>query len=78
MAPWFFWTLTKKALFNWLQTTNLHERPLLHGLDADGLKNFIHEKLEERMPVYRQADVVFNPVTSDIKSLLSVLNETTG
>lgn len=63
----------EKSLFNRLQTTNLHERPLLRNLDEVGLKTFIHEKLQERLPYYRQAHISFNPVNQKLEELVGLL-----
>jgi shikimate kinase len=61
--------LDEKTLFNRLQQTNLNERPLLKGLDEDGLKDLIHQTLAERMPFYRQADIFFNPLKQSLEEL---------
>ena len=73
-----FLYVDEKSLFNRLKTTNLHDRPLLRGLDDDGLRKFIHQKLQERMPFYSQADVVFKPVQSDMNDFLAMLDSKTG
>ncbi len=63
------------VLFSRLKNTDLDERPLLQNLDADGLRNFIHEKLQERVPVYEQANIIFNPVTQKIEELAELLTQ---
>jgi shikimate kinase len=45
-------------------------RPLLEGLDEDGLKEFIRKTLQERMPFYGQADIVFRPSDERIEGLV--------
>lgn len=70
-----FLNVDEGVLFSRLKNTELEERPLLKDLDEEGLKNFIHEKLEERLPIYRQADILFNPVDQKIEELLLILNQ---
>jgi len=66
-----FLQLDEGIIFSRLKTTNLGQRPLLKDLDDEGLKTFIHEKLQERMPYYRQADITFNPVHEKIDALVA-------
>ncbi len=63
------------VLYSRLKTTDLNERPLLKGLDDEGLKQFIHDKLQERLPVYNQAHLQFNPVTDKIEVLVAMLTK---
>lgn len=70
-----FLNVDEGVIFSRLKTTDLEERPLLQGLDEEGLKNFIHEKLEERLPVYQQAHISFNPVNQKIEELIEVLSQ---
>lgn len=66
-----FLNVDEGVLFSRLKNTDLDERPLLQDLDEVGLRNFIHEKLEERMPFYSQAHLVFDPVNEKIEDLVS-------
>lgn len=68
-----FLQVDEGVLFSRLKTTDMNQRPLLKGLDEDGLKSFIHEKLAERLPFYRQAHIIFNPVTGSIDDLVKLL-----
>ena len=68
-----FLQLDEGAIFSRLKTTNLEERPLLKGFDDEGLKAFIHNKLEERMPFYSRADISFNPMKQKIEELITQL-----
>ena len=68
--------LDEAVLFSRLKTTNLANRPLLQGLDDDGLKQFIHTKLEERSPYYYQAQIVFNPMKESMEDLVAKINYT--
>ncbi len=68
-----FLQMDEGVIFSRLKTTNLEERPLLKGLDDVGLKNFIHEKLEERIYYYSQAHIVFDPVHGNINDLVTQL-----
>ena len=63
------------VLFSRLKNTDLDERPLLQNLDAEGLRQFIHEKLQERLPVYEQAHFSFNPVTQKLEELVALLTD---
>jgi shikimate kinase len=62
--------LDEAALFSRLKTTNLEHRPLLKGLDDDGLKQFIHDKLGEREPYYMKAHLRFNPIRDSVEELI--------
>lgn len=66
--------LDEKTIFNRLRQTNLNERPLLKGLDEAGLKKFIHQTLTERLPFYKQAHIVFNPLQHNADWLVKQLH----
>jgi shikimate kinase len=68
-----FLQVDEGVLFSRLKNTDLEERPLLKDLDEEGLKSFIHEKLLERLPIYSQAHITFNPVTQKIEDLMEML-----
>lgn len=68
-----FLNVDEGVLLSRLKTTDLEERPLLKDLDDEGLKQFIHDKLAERLPVYQQAHIHFNPVTQKMEELISAL-----
>jgi len=65
-----FLQVDEGVLLSRLKNTDLEERPLLKGLDEEKLKNFISEKLKERLPFYEQAHFVFNPVTEKMEVLV--------
>jgi shikimate kinase len=65
--------LDEAALYSRLKTTNLEHRPLLKGLDDEGLKAFIHDKLTEREPFYTQAHLRYNPIRESIETLITAL-----
>lgn len=65
--------LDEKTIFNRLQQTNLDERPLLKGLDEEGLKIFIHQTLTERLPFYQKAHISFNPLKQSTEELAAQL-----
>jgi len=71
-----FLSVEEGVILSRLKTTDLLERPLLIGLDDEGLKTFIHEKLQERLPFYQQAHITFDPVRHKIEELLDILNNT--
>ena len=58
-----------------LKTVNRENRPLLKGLDDEGLRQFIHDKLNERMPYYSQANIKFDPVNQTINELVEILEK---
>lgn len=68
-----FLNIDEGVLYSRLKATDLNERPLLKGLDDEGLKKFIHEKLSERLPVYNQAHFQFNPVMDKMETLTNML-----
>ena len=61
------------VIYSRLKTTDLSDRPLLKDLDDEGLKNFIHINLQERLPYYNQAHITFNPVNEKIELLIDKL-----
>lgn len=65
-----FLQVDEGVLWSRLKSTDLEERPLLKGLDEEKLKNFISEKLKERIPFYEQAHFTFNPVTEKMDGLV--------
>ena len=63
------------VIYSRLKATKLDERPLLKDLDDEGLKAFIHDKLQERLPYYRQADITFDPIHEKIDFLVEKLRK---
>ncbi|MCW5908990.1 MAG: AAA family ATPase [Chitinophagales bacterium] len=61
--------LDEKTLFHRLKQTDLSERPLLKGLDNEGLKNFINRTLAERKQFYSQAHIALNPLVTDVNEM---------
>ncbi|MES2620691.1 MAG: shikimate kinase [Bacteroidota bacterium] len=70
-----FLQVDEGVLFSRLMNTDMEERPMLKNLDEQGLKSFIHDKLEERMPFYTQAHHTFNPVKNDVTDLITELKD---
>ena len=68
-----FLNVDKGVIYSRLKTTELHERPLLKDLDDVGLNSFIHTKLQERLPYYNQAHIIFNPVNEKMELLIDKL-----
>jgi shikimate kinase len=66
--------LDEAALYSRLKTTNLEHRPLLRGLDDEGLKKFINTKLAERKPFYTQAHISYNPIREELDVLVRALD----
>ena len=50
-----------------------HKRPLLKDLDSDQLVEFIREKLNDRLPFYKDARVIINGVSLSTESLHSAV-----
>jgi len=69
-----FLNVDEGVLLSRLKTTDLEERPLLKDLDEEGLKKFIYDTLQERLPVYKQADITFNPVKQEMQELIDLLS----
>jgi shikimate kinase len=65
--------MDEKSIFNRLKQTNLAERPLLSNLDDDSLREFIAEKLQERLPFYQQAHITFNTLHGNLDDLAEEL-----
>lgn len=70
-----FLQVDEGVLWSRLKNTDLEERPLLKGLDEEGLKTFISEKLKERIPFYEQAHFVFNPVNEKMEVLVEKIEK---
>ncbi len=70
-----FLQVDEGVLLSRLKNTDLEERPLLKGLDEEELKNFINEKLKERLPFYEQAHFSFNPVTEKMEALVEKIQK---
>jgi shikimate kinase len=71
-----FLDVNEGVLYSRLKNEQQHERPLLKELDEEGLKNFIHAKLQERMPFYGQAHIAFNPVDEKLETLIGLIEQT--
>jgi shikimate kinase len=70
-----FLNVDELHIFSRLSSTDFEKRPLLKGLDKDGLKNFIHLKLVERLPFYNQAHIIFDPVNEKVETLTDKIAE---
>ena len=68
-----FLNVDEGVLFSRLKNTDRQERPLLKDLDDEGLKHFINETLQERLPIYTQANITFNPVTHKMEEIIEML-----
>ena len=63
------------VIYSRLKTTKLDERPLLKDLSDEGLKAFIHHKLQERLPYYTQAHITFDPIHEKMDVLVEKLGK---
>lgn len=68
-----FLNTSPEIILGRLRQSDLNARPLLKGLDDEGLRQFIHDKLEERMPYYIQAHIHFVPHQDKQEKLVSDL-----
>lgn len=66
--------LDEGVLFSRLKTKELHRRPLLKGLDEEGLKNFIVLKLKEREQFYNKAQLIYEPMKDTLDDLVLSIN----
>ena len=62
--------LDDRVLLSRINTTDTATRPLLAGLDNDGLKEFVKTKMVERLPYYMQADIIYEPIIQPIHELV--------
>lgn len=69
-----FIEVDEKTIYNRLKDTDRNERPLLAGLDDDGLRSFIDGNLAERMPFYKRAQICFSPLKQNIEELAEQLS----
>jgi shikimate kinase len=58
------------VIYSRLINTDFEERPLLKNMSEEELKQFIHEKLEERMPFYSKAHIIFDAVNNKLAQLV--------
>ncbi len=70
-----FLNVDEGVIYSRLMNTDFEERPLLKNMNEEELKNFIHEKLEERLPFYKQAHIVFDSVNEKMEDLLALLKD---
>lgn len=61
--------LTPKALHHRLQQSNIAKRPALKNLNGDALLQFIEEKLQEREPFYKKAQLHIDQLNTSLESL---------
>ncbi len=64
--------MSEAGLFSRLRKA-VQKRPLLAGKTDDALRQFIHEKLAEREPVYGRSHVVIGGISIEAASVASVL-----
>ena len=70
-----FLNVDEGVLYSRLANSDMEERPLMKDLDEQGLKNFIHDKLQERLPFYKLANLTFDPVNQPLEELVTQLKE---
>jgi shikimate kinase len=70
-----FLDVTEGVIYSRLMNTDFEERPLLKNMNEEELKTFIHDKLEERLPYYKQANLVFDPVNNKLEDLIARLKD---
>ena len=60
--------LSPKALHSRLEQSNIETRPALNGLRGEALLNFIQEKLSEREPFYKKADIHIDQLNTSLET----------
>jgi shikimate kinase len=61
------------TLFKRLQNEQT-QRPLLQGIPMNDLRNYIHNKLGDRVPFYLQSKIIANEAQQNTESLLAQLH----
>lgn len=69
------WLNTPKEIMVERLIGEADNRPLVAGLSATKLKEFIEDRLEQRLAYYSQAKLVFNSSTTSINELIIQINE---
>ncbi|MBS1625759.1 MAG: shikimate kinase [Bacteroidetes bacterium] len=64
-----FLNVSEKAIYSRLKTADREQRPLLRGMDDEGLRLFIHDKLRERRPFYEQAQLSLDPISEPLNDV---------
>lgn len=62
-----------QSLWNRLSKSDVHKRPSLKGLKGDHLLHFIENKLQERAPFYRQAQIIIDQINTTLKELVTTI-----
>jgi shikimate kinase len=68
-----FLNVEEGVIYSRLMNTNFEERPLLKNMNEVELKQFIHEKLSERLPFYSRAHIEFDSVHENLAKLVEQL-----
>ncbi len=65
--------MTQEALFDRLKSAK-RKRPLVDNKSDTDLKNTIAKKMDERLPFYEQANLIFNAIDIDISDLKNAID----
>ncbi len=65
--------MTQEALFDRLKSAK-RKRPLVDNKSDTDLKNTIAKKMDERLPFYKQAHLIFNATNIDISDLKNAID----
>lgn len=70
-----FLEINEGVLISRLRETDWTQRPLLAGVRANQLENYVHDLLIARLPFYQQAHIHFNPVKEKTQKLVDQILE---
>lgn len=67
-----------EVIYSRLLTTDRSKRPLISKLDDESLRRYVEEIMQERLPFYSQADIIFNPLKDDVEDLILRIEAKSG
>lgn len=67
--------MTPKALHSRLQQSKIEKRPALKGLSGEALLQFIEEKLHEREPFYKRAQLQIDQLNTSVEMLSQYIEQ---
>ncbi len=70
-----FLNTPEDIIYGRLKKSDRSKRPLIKDLDDLQLRQFITEKLAERLPYYQKANIIFQPQLNEVEELLQSLSE---
>lgn len=61
--------VSEKVIYSRLKTANREQRPLLRDLNNEELRDFIHNKIEERRTFYEQAQLSLDTISMPLNEV---------